>query len=58
MIEETRPDADATLTARISESSTISPDLVDELEFAPLANLSGRAETEAAKALVRQLADQ
>jgi ribosomal protein L17 len=58
VIEETGPDADAVLTARISESSTISPDLVDELEFAPLANLSGRAETEAAKALVRQLADQ
>ena len=58
MIEDTRPDADTTLTDGSSGSTTISPDQVDELEFAPLANLSGRADSEEAKALVRQLADQ
>ena len=58
MIEDTRPDADAPLTDGSSGNTPISSDLVDELEFAPLANLSGRAETDEAKALVRQLADQ
>lgn len=45
MIEDTISDADANLTDDSSGSTTISPDLVDELEFAPLANLSGRAES-------------
>ena len=58
MIKQTGPEPDATLPDSSRGNTTISPDLVDELEFAPLANLSGRAETEAAKALVRQLADQ
>jgi len=58
VIEDTRPDADTTLTDGSSGSTTISPDQVGELEFAPLANLSGRADSEEAKALVRQLADQ
>jgi hypothetical protein len=58
VIEDTRPDADATLTDGSSGNTPISSDLVDELEFAPLANLSGRAESEEAKALVRQLAEQ
>jgi hypothetical protein len=43
--EDPTPDADTTLTGDSSGSTTMSPDLVDELEFARLANLSGRAES-------------
>jgi hypothetical protein len=57
VIEDTRPDTDAILTDDSIGNTPISADLVDELEFAPLANLRGSAESSEAKALASHLAE-
>jgi hypothetical protein len=51
-------DADAAHIDHLGTSPPPASDLADELRYAPLANLRGRSESEAAKALVSHLAEQ
>jgi len=57
VVEQGVEQAERDTTEYQDKASLSASELADELRYAPLANLRGRSESDAAKALVRQLAE-